>query len=277
MWIAFIIATIFFWYFTLPLLLIWLVWKKTKLNRQKKLISIGVIIVFFVVVVGIKNYITRAPKITIIEPENNFSIQAESITIKGKVSPKKSQIIFNGITIATIDGDFEYLLELFNEQNNFVFSAKNGEKESKATITVNRIFTEEELVEREKQQEQQKKEMEIQKAEAEKKKQAILEAQKKAEEERKAKELAEQKAWEQSKAGKICKAHPEWGKNDCERLANNKIWIGMSLDMLKYRRGVPNSSNPSNYGYGTSWQWCWHDYTPSCFYGDDDGIVDSFN
>jgi len=59
-------------------------------------------------------------------------------------------------------------------------------------------------------------------------------------------ELAEQKAWEASKAGQICKARPEWSKADCERLADNKIWIGMTFDMLKYKRGLPNSSNPSN-------------------------------
>ncbi|MFH1192110.1 MAG: hypothetical protein V1655_01415 [bacterium] len=143
------------------------------------MIGICGIIIFFVVIVGIKNYITRAPKITITEPKNNFSIQAQNITIKGKVSPKNSQIIFNGITLMTIDGAFEYKAELLNEKNDFVFSAKNGGKESKATITVNRIFTEEELAERKRQQEQQKKEMETRKAEAEKKKQAIIETQKK--------------------------------------------------------------------------------------------------
>ena len=94
---------------------------------------------------------------------------------------------------------------------------------------------------------------------------------------KKAEELAEQKAWDQSSAGQIYKAHPEWSKADCEKLANNKIWIGMTLSMLKYRRGLPNSSNPSNYGFGNEWQWCWKNYTPSCFYGNDDGIIDSYN
>jgi hypothetical protein len=47
--------------------------------------------------------------------------------------------------------------------------------------------------------------------------------------------------------------------------------------MLKYIRGLPNSANPSNYGMGTEWQWCWNNYTPSCFYGDEDGIIDSYN
>ncbi len=87
----------------------------------------------------------------------------------------------------------------------------------------------------------------------------------------------EQKKWEKSKAAKIQKKHPEWTKEDCQRIADNKIWIGMSLDMLKYQRGTPNHANPSNYGEGTNWQWCWDDYTPSCFYGGGDGIITSYN
>lgn len=90
--------------------------------------------------------------------------------------------------------------------------------------------------------------------------------------------LTEQKEWEQSKAGKICKEHINWTKEDCTGLANKQIWIGMSYKMLIYQYGKPNSANPSNYGTGTKWQWCWHDYKPSCFYdNNEDGIIDSYN
>lgn len=158
------------------------------------------------------------------------------------------------------NGDFSYEVNLPAEQNQITVSAKNkSSSTAEVKLAVSRVFTEEE------------------KAEAEAQKQAAVEAAKKAEEELKAKELAEQKAWEQSKAGKICTKHPEWSKEDCQKLADNKIWIGMTIDMLKYQRGLPNSSNPSNYGSGTKWQWCWYDYTPSCFYGSDDGVIDSYN
>lgn len=83
--------------------------------------------------------------------------------------------------------------------------------------------------------------------------------------------------WDNSRAGRICNKHPEWGHSTCDRLANNEIWIGMSLDMLKSERGNPSSANPSNYGTGRSWQWCWSGYTPMCFYGADDGIINSYN
>jgi hypothetical protein len=98
-------------------------------------------------------------------------------------------------------------------------------------------------------------------------------------EKRRQEELLEESKFLKTKAGRIYKKHPEWSKEDCKSLADNRIWIGMSIDMLKYNRGLPNSANPSNYGNGvTQWQWCWTDYTPSCFYDDDgDGLIDSYN
>ena len=91
-------------------------------------------------------------------------------------------------------------------------------------------------------------------------------------------EIVDEKKFLKSKAGRIWKKHPEWSKEDCELLASNKIWIGMAYSMLKYKRGLPDHANPSNYGNGTQWQWCWNDYTPSCFYDhDDDGKIDSYN
>lgn len=81
-----------------------------------------------------------------------------------------------------------------------------------------------------------------------------------------------------SPEGKICKKHPDWSYTDCTKVAAEMVWIGMSLDMLKEERGIPNSANPSNYGSGTQWQWCWTYRTPSCFYdNDNDGLIDSYN
>ena len=88
---------------------------------------------------------------------------------------------------------------------------------------------------------------------------------------------SENKKWEKTKAGKIQKKHPEWSKEDCENLANRKIWIGMSIGMLKYQRGTADHVNPSNYGSRVQYQWCWDDYSPSCFYGGEDGIITSYN
>jgi hypothetical protein len=81
-----------------------------------------------------------------------------------------------------------------------------------------------------------------------------------------------------TKAGRIHKKHPDWPRASCEKVADRLVWIGMQYDMLKYLRGLPNSANPSNYGNGTQWQWCWYDETPSCFYdNDNDGYIDAYN
>jgi len=95
----------------------------------------------------------------------------------------------------------------------------------------------------------------------------------------KQKEEAELKASMSPKAWKIHKKHPNWSIDDCKNLAEGRYWVGMSYDMLVVSfGGKPNSANPSNYGNETQWQWCWHNYTPSCFYDhNDDGIIDSYN
>ncbi len=87
----------------------------------------------------------------------------------------------------------------------------------------------------------------------------------------------ENAVWLKTKAGKIHKKHPDWSKEDCKNISENRYWIGMSIDMLIYERGNPNSINPSNYGNGVHYQWCWEDDTPSCFYGGEDGIVTAYN
>lgn len=254
------VASLFFWYITIPAVLLWFFWTKSKLDvKYKQMVVAGIIIVVTAVII-IRMIPARTPEITITSPENNFSIQASQITIEGFVKPKKSSVKINGQSVDTDNGSFSYIAKLSDKINSFEIKATNSDKQKSTKLIVNRIFTAEEL------------------AEIEAKRIAAEEAKKAAEEERKAKELAEQKEWEQSKAGQICKAHPEWDKSDCKKLADNKIWIGMSLDMLKYERGLPNSANPSNYGGVTQWQWCWHNYTPSCFYDHDgDGLIDAYN
>lgn len=82
----------------------------------------------------------------------------------------------------------------------------------------------------------------------------------------------------QSPEGKICSKYEEWSSEDCLKVARNITWLGMSLDMLKEERGLPTSANPSNYGSGVRWQWCWYGESPSCFYDDNnDMLVDSYN
>ncbi|HVX90933.1 MAG TPA: hypothetical protein VHC20_04915 [Candidatus Paceibacterota bacterium] len=90
-----------------------------------------------------------------------------------------------------------------------------------------------------------------------------------------AEELA---AWQATPAGKICTKHVDWTKDDCDGVAKNQVWIGMTYDMLVYENGKPTSKNISNYGSGNRYQYCWTGHTPSCYYDDNaDGIIDSYN
>ena len=90
-------------------------------------------------------------------------------------------------------------------------------------------------------------------------------------------EKEEEAKWFKSKAGKIQKKHPEWTKEDCERLANKEIWVGMEYDMVVYLRGKPDKVNTSDYGKGKQYQCCWNDYNPSYFYCGEDGIITAYN
>lgn len=90
---------------------------------------------------------------------------------------------------------------------------------------------------------------------------------------------AELAKWKGTPAGKLCAKHSSWTKEDCDKLIADKIWIGMTYDMLIYSHGgKPNTTNPSNYGGGIKYQYCWSDYTPSCYYdNNDDGVIDAYN
>jgi hypothetical protein len=84
----------------------------------------------------------------------------------------------------------------------------------------------------------------------------------------------------QTRIGKKCqRAMDKLGctKEEALDLLDGKIWIGMTIDMVKYQRGLPTHVNVSNYGSGEAYQSCWEDYTPSCFYFRGDGIVYAYN
>lgn len=211
--------------------------------------SLAVSVIF--VSVGLFNsHENRNPVITLLEPENNFSIQAEKVLVRGSVNPSSSKLTINDLPIEVDkDGNFSKEVRLKNESNTLAIHAVNSGNKADTSITVNRIFTPEEIALR--------KEAEA-KAQAEAK--------------------AELDKYYATPGGRVCKAHPEWSKEDCELLAQKKYWIGMSYDMLVYIIGKPDSINPSNYGSGVKYQYCWTDRRPSCFYDrNNDGLIDSYN
>lgn len=263
------VLALMFWYIAMPIIVPILIITKTKFSQQNKILIAIASFVILGTLGGFYIHTTnKKPIITVSEPQNNLTIQADKITVKGKIEPKSAELKIEDKIVSTNNGEFVFDTPLHPYSNTINIIAKHGSGKTEVALTINREFTDEE-----------KAELEKQKADAEAKKAANEEQQKKAEAEQQAKTLAEQKAWESSKAGQICKKHPDWTNEDCKNLANKKIWIGMSYEMLVEMWGKPNVANPSNYGNGTEWQWCWTAYSsPSCFYDTNgDGLVDSYN
>ncbi len=250
-----IILIIIFWYVALPVGAIILVWKKTKLEKKKKIQATIGLSAVMLILISMMFYLNRPPSITITEPKNDTTIQEKETKIKGFVVPKNASIEINGETVGTNNGNFIYPILLSEGGNQIKIKAETWFIKE-VTLTIKRKLSE-----------------------AEKEARAQTEAKAKEEQaQTKAKTEAEQREWEQSKAGQICKAHPEWTKEDCNLLVAGKIWIGMEYEMLVYRWGEPDHDNISNYGSGIRHQYCWDDYTPKCYYDDNnDGIIDAYN
>lgn len=206
-------------------------------------------LVLSVLAVGISlfaNYVASYPAPSL-EIVSNVSDQGQNTSYTLQVHTENvTYLIVNGKKITeNDDGIFNTAVELPTTKTTINIQASNGVKTAKTSVTIERQQTEEELAKAE----------------------AIRE-----------KEEAEQKAWEATEAGQICLRHSTWSKEDCQSIADDEYWIGMSIGMLKELRGTPNSASPSNYGNGMEWQWCWWDKTPNCFYDrDNDGLIDSYN
>jgi glucodextranase-like protein len=140
------------WFVAIPviaLVLLWR-WKKINLSRKHKLYITGAFFAVIVVVIGIGAYATRTPSIRVSEPQDGQSFQSDAVLAKGSVKPRGSKVtINNDDTSINNEGAFEKTIPLQNEQNTITIEANNYNNKSKITLTVNRIFTDEEKAERE--------------------------------------------------------------------------------------------------------------------------------
>lgn len=267
--VIFGIIALSFWFISIPTLVPLFILTKTKLSRKTKIITAAVYLVILGTIGGFFFHsANKNPVITITEPQNNASIQSDTVVVRGKIEPTSTKLTIEGSAVAITNGEFSYTAPLPQENNILPLAAKHGFGSENVSLTIHRIFTEEEKVG-----------IENKGKDDEAKRAATEEQAKKDRDTQKAERLADAKAWESSKAGQLCKKHPDWTKEDCNNVADGRYWIGMSYDMLVVSYGgKPNRANPSNYGGGTRWQWCWNSYTPSCFYDDNgDGMVDSYN
>lgn len=255
--VVLILVSLSLFYITIPAAIIWyLYWKNKTLPIKTKHIIAASIVGLVVVGAGIVMYTDRTPTLAITSPQDGVSVQAATTTIEGIVTPSEVDLTINGIIVPIKDGKFSYIANLRNETNIFRVQADNTGNMATTTLTINRVFTPAELAQR-------------------------VADQKKAEAEaaaQKAQEQAALNAYYQTRAGRLCKAHPEWTKDECQNIADGKIWIGMSRSMLFAELGQPDSTNVSNYGGGNRYQYCWSGSGTTCFYdNDNDGIIDAYN
>ncbi len=157
-----IVLGVIFWYLSIPCLIIWYLYKKDKnlSEKNKQNISIVVAIIFFVVILFLPD---KKPSLIIFEPVSGISVDSEKILIKGKVSPRESELFVNGNLVNKKRKKFQYYVELKDEKNSIFLEAVNGDRKTSQIISVSRIFTEEQLLQREKEKEylKNKKEEEI--------------------------------------------------------------------------------------------------------------------
>lgn len=200
--------------------------------------------------------------------KNGDTIRIRQITFKGKVYPKSSIVKINYKNIPVNDGEFQYERTLNSRDNHLYIEIINGKSLTNQSFKFIVKFSLKDLIAEKKDSISSA----IEKAKLEKEESLLIAKQKEIERKQK-------KNWENSKAGRLQRKHPDWTESDCERVAKGSFWIGMTFEMLKASVGRnPNRSNPSNYGNGIQWQYCFDNLTPSCFYdNDNNGTIDSYN
>lgn len=247
--IIFIIALLL-WWITLPALIVAYIWNNEKISKKYKIISTGAIALALLIIAGGMFYSERPPVITIISPQDGYTVQAKEIEIKGTITPKNSQMTLNGFLPVSVDtkGNFTAKFVLKTETNTARIEAINNDKTVSKSITVNRIFTEQEKLDIKLAAEKAQKEAEAQAAKAK----------------------AEQEAYERTPAGRVCKKHPTWTTEMCEAIGKGKIGLGMTEEQVRAAWGNPRDINRTTTRYGSREQWV---YNMSSYVYFDDGVV----
>jgi len=143
-----ICAVIIYWHYSIPVFLILWVWIKSKWYKNSKIIATCCLSLIIIAMPFLINYLERPAAISMLSPNDGYSIQSDKTTIEGKVDPSSATVKINDILIPVSNGSFKYEVTLPNEENNFTVYAINKKLESTAiskTIKIKRIFTDSEI------------------------------------------------------------------------------------------------------------------------------------
>lgn len=204
------------------------------------------------------SFFPQEPVIDVLSSQDNQGSSTEYL-LEFIVSDAE-EVLVNDVEVAATNGRYTQLIPLKTPSTRIKIEAKKGLKKGTAKFYIERAETDSEKTERLAALDRERQRLRDESAAAQK-------AARRGDE-----------AWMKSKAGRLCEKHPDWTKTDCDRVSEQRYWVGMTYEMLVEGWGKPTSANPSDYGSGIQWQWCWLNYTPSCFYDDNgDGIIDSYN
>jgi len=177
-----VIATFLVPYLTIPVLLIWWFYKKSRFSRKVKVLTtstIGGLFALLVVWVTVAYSRDAEPHLMLSEPSESAVVQAREVTLKGSYDPLDRKVWVNGKQVGAENGNFETTYQLEVGENKIEISSGNW-KRARVNIVVTRELTEEEKAQIEAE--------ERAKAEKEATEKAAKEAEKKAKEEEAAQE-----------------------------------------------------------------------------------------
>jgi len=137
-------------YLTIPGLILWWFYKKSKFSKKFKTIATTAVCGLFIVLMtlGIIAYAKdEVPHLSVTEPASTASIKAQQIAIKGTYDPTDRKVWVNGKEIAASNGSFETQYQLKEGENKIEVTAGNW-KRARVNLIVTRELTDEELAAR---------------------------------------------------------------------------------------------------------------------------------
>lgn len=142
--IGLVLATFLVPYLTIPVLILWWFYKKSKFSRKFKTIATGVVggLIIVLMTLGFIAYAKDIePHLTVSEPASTTSIKAQQITIKGTYDPVDRKVWISGKEIAASNGSFETVYQLKEGENKIDVTTGNW-KRARVYLTVTRELTE---------------------------------------------------------------------------------------------------------------------------------------
>lgn len=117
------------WWVTLPILAIWLLRSKIKMDAKKKW---GLVIVIALIpFIGTGVIYAQVPTVTISEPTDGAKLQVDTIHVKGKVNPATATVVINKTNLTPQqDGSFAYDFPLERGKNELRVFAKTKNRSS---------------------------------------------------------------------------------------------------------------------------------------------------